>query len=111
MTEYTSPDVVVTDRAVFFDGQELPWHIAKDGISFKPGGHDDINTLTVDFFVNNATFLGTDPNAAWVVFEGDRPPSWRASHMTRWAQIEVEMYLAYYEANVKINKTMKEYRL
>ncbi|AMW64391.1 hypothetical protein PBI_KAZAN_43 [Mycobacterium phage Kazan] len=99
MTEYTSPDVVVADRAVFFDGQELPWHIAKDGISFSPGGYDSINTLTVDFFVNSVTF------------EGDRPPSRMAAYMARWSQIEVDIRLAYYEANVKINKTMKECHL
>ncbi|ATW60332.1 hypothetical protein SEA_KOKO_42 [Mycobacterium phage Koko] len=99
MTEYTSPDVVVTDRAVFFDGHELPWHIAEDGISFQPGGYDSINTLTVDFFVNSVTF------------EGDRPPSRMAAYMARWSQIEVDIRLAYYEANVRINRTMKEYCL
>ncbi|WGH21462.1 hypothetical protein SEA_TUCKER_43 [Mycobacterium phage Tucker] len=98
-TEHTSPDVVVSDRAVFFDGWELPWHIAKDGISFSPGGYDSINTLTVDFFVNSVTF------------EGDRPPSRMAAYMARWSRIEVDIRLAYYEANVRINRTMKEYRL
>ncbi|QDK03476.1 hypothetical protein SEA_PAINTERBOY_42 [Mycobacterium phage PainterBoy] len=99
MADHHCPDVLVTDRAVFFDGQELPWHIAEDGIRFRPGGHDDINTLTVDFFVNNVTF------------EGDRPPSLMAAYMSRWGQIEVDMRLAYYEANVNINHVMKEYRL
>ncbi|AVP41885.1 hypothetical protein SEA_JSQUARED_39 [Mycobacterium phage Jsquared] len=71
MTEHHAPDVLVTDRAVYFDGQELPWHIAEDGISFTPGGRFDINTLTVDFFVNSVTFksqweINHDGEWAWL---------------------------------------------
>ncbi|AMS01033.1 hypothetical protein SEA_ARCHERNM_39 [Mycobacterium phage ArcherNM] len=56
MIEHRTPEVLVTDKAVYFDGWELPWFIAKDGISFTPGGSDDINRLTVEFFVGTTTF-------------------------------------------------------
>ncbi|ATN92168.1 hypothetical protein SEA_TIPSYTHETREX_38 [Mycobacterium phage TipsytheTRex] len=95
--EHTSPDVLVTDKAVYFDGQELPWHIAEDGIRFKPGGRFDINTLTVDFFVNSVTF------------EGDRPPSRSAAYQARWGFIECRIHLADYDAHMEINRVMKEY--
>ena len=68
LTSYSFPEVVVADKAVFFDGQELPWYIAQDGISFTPGGHDDINRLTVEFLVSSVTF--DDP--------------WETKHRSEW---------------------------
>ncbi|BBC53838.1 hypothetical protein [Mycobacterium phage PP] len=68
MVEHRFPEVLVTDRAVFFDGEELPWHIAEDGISFEPGGRDDFNRLTVEFLTGTVTF--NDP--------------WASVHAERW---------------------------
>ncbi|ABE67362.1 hypothetical protein PBI_CHE12_43 [Mycobacterium phage Che12] len=55
----------MTDRAVYFDGFELPWYIAENGIHFKPGGRDGINTLTVEFFVGTTTFKDSWETEYW----------------------------------------------
>ncbi|AYD87069.1 hypothetical protein SEA_NICOLETERA_42 [Mycobacterium phage NicoleTera] len=68
MIEHRTPEVLVTDKAVYFDGWELPWFIAEDGISFTPGGRDDINRLTVEFLVGTVTFRDpwqVDHEAEW----------------------------------------------
>lgn len=56
MSELTFPEVLVTDKAVYFDGSELPWYIAERGIQFEPGGNTDVNRLTVEFLVGETTF-------------------------------------------------------
>lgn len=65
------PDVVVTDRAVYFDGYELPWFISEDGIDFKPGGRTDFNRLRVEFIVESARF----------------EISWETKHRQRWSDL------------------------
>ena len=94
--EYRSPDVVVTDRAVFFDGLELPWYIAENGISFKPGGSDDLNTLTVEFIVDSTTFLGIDPMAPWLITVG-------------WPNLELTIELDFCWEHMEFDRILKEY--
>ncbi|AXC33499.1 hypothetical protein SEA_SHAM4_39 [Mycobacterium phage Sham4] len=77
MTDHHMPDVMVTPRAVYFDGRELPWYIAKDGISFTPGGHDDINRLTVEFLVGDVTFKD----------------QWEIDHDAEWAWLRRSVWL------------------
>ncbi|AEL17918.1 hypothetical protein TRIXIE_41 [Mycobacterium phage Trixie] len=82
LIEHHCPEVLVTEKAVYFDGQELPWHIAQDGISFKPGGRDDINRLTVEFLVGTTTFEDT----------------WEVEHQSEWrwllANVRLDHWLA-----------------
>lgn len=79
------PNVLVTDKAVYFDGLELPWYIAENGISFKPGGRDAINRLTVEFFVNSATFLGIDPESPGLTNEeAYRLEKWWHEYESEW---------------------------
>ncbi|AOT24961.1 hypothetical protein PBI_KALPINE_41 [Mycobacterium phage Kalpine] len=47
---------MVTEKAVYFDGYELPWYISEDGIDFTPGGRDDFHRLRIEFLVDSATF-------------------------------------------------------
>ncbi|ASR86493.1 hypothetical protein SEA_CHANGELING_41 [Mycobacterium phage Changeling] len=61
MIEHRFAEVLVTDSAVIFDGKELPWHIAKGGVHFEPGGFDDIGRLTVEFLVEDVRFTLTEP--------------------------------------------------
>ncbi|AHJ86407.1 hypothetical protein 40AC_43 [Mycobacterium phage 40AC] len=61
MIEHRFADVLVTDNAVIFDGQELPWHIAKDGVRFEPGGFDDFGRLSIDFLVEDVRFTIREP--------------------------------------------------
>ncbi|EHB47657.1 hypothetical protein MycrhDRAFT_5783 [Mycolicibacterium rhodesiae JS60] len=97
----TAPDVRVTDRAVYFDGWELPWFIAKDGIEFKPGGHDDVNRLTVEFLVGTTTFLGTREGYPWVVY--------RDEHVDTWWQTGFVVELDYELELAEFDRIMKEY--
>lgn len=108
MTEHSTPDVLVTDRAVYFDGFELPWFIAQNGISFKPGGHDDINTLTVEFFVNSATFLGIDPAAPWVLVE--EPTAWETEYWSEWFWLGRVIELEGRVQNRAFDRIMKEHQ-
>jgi hypothetical protein len=86
------PDVLVTDRAVYFDGKELPWLIAKDGVSFKPGGSDDISTITIEFFVETAKF----------------ELSWETKHAERWRHLRLKVALETTIQLRNIEKIMKE---
>lgn len=69
------PDVLVTEEAVYFDGRELPWFIARNGVSFKPGGCDDINQLTITFLVESARFEA----------------SWGLQHHQRWQDLKARV--------------------
>jgi hypothetical protein len=90
-----APEVLVTDRAVYFDGQELPWYIAKDGVSFKPGGSDDINRLTVEFLVSTTTFA--------------EDLKWEMDHGRRWARLERVVAFKYNLLLLRVDQTIKEY--
>lgn len=74
------PRVVVTDKAVYFDGKELPWLIAKDGVSFQPGGWDDVNRLTIEFLVDDTSF----------------ETSWETKHEERWSNLRFKIALGYH---------------
>lgn len=87
------PDVVVTDRSVYFDGQELPWVIAQDGIRFKPGGSDDINTLTIEFFVGGVFFLD----------------SWETEYDKGWSRVRAMTLIGFALMQGRFDKTLKEY--
>jgi hypothetical protein len=56
MRTHKFAEAVVTDRAVFFDGEELPWHIAKDGIQYQPDPDFDIGRLHITFLVDSVEF-------------------------------------------------------
>lgn len=45
--------VYIDREAVYFNGHKLPGAIAKNGVTFKPGGKDGINRLIVEFFVGH----------------------------------------------------------
>ncbi|AGR46455.1 hypothetical protein SEA_SUPERCHUNK_40 [Mycobacterium phage Superchunk] len=92
MTEYRTPEVLVTDRAVFFDGLELPWYIAENGISFKPGGSNDINTLTVEFLVGTTTFKD----------------SWETEYWDEWFWLERRIHLESDCIVMRIDRIIKE---
>ncbi|MCV7016783.1 hypothetical protein H7I96_03430 [Mycolicibacterium aichiense] len=83
----------MTDRAVFFDGQELPWHIAEGGVHFRYGGRDDLHRLTIEFFVESATFLGIDQEAPWVVVQES---AWLTAHNSKWKTLEAVIKLDYW---------------
>ncbi|AMS00938.1 hypothetical protein SEA_LOSER_42 [Mycobacterium phage Loser] len=69
---------MVTEKAVYFDGYELPWYISEDGIDFTPGGRDDFNRLRIEFLVGTTTFR--DP---WEVWEND--------HLARWMNLRLQI--------------------
>lgn len=93
-----APEVIVTDTAVYFDGRELPWYIAQDGISFEPGGQDDFNRMTIEFLVSTASF--TDESKAWGVVSA-----------ARWFDLEARLTVHYIHVHQEITKVMKEYQL
>ncbi|BBC43860.1 hypothetical protein [Mycobacterium phage GS4E] len=76
MTEHRFPEVLVTEKAVYFDGYELPWYISQDGVDFKPGGRDDFHRLRIDFLVENATF---------------REETWEDGHLARWMNLRLQI--------------------
>lgn len=94
MTEHHLPDVVVTDRAVYFDGVELPWYIAEDGISFKPVV-DGFHSLTVEFLVESATFQ----------------TSWETRHADRWRHLKHKVSFGEAYQRHKISQLEQEYAL
>jgi hypothetical protein len=94
--------VAVTDKAVLFNGVELPGIISRNGVSFKPGGYDDLNRLTVEFLVGPVVF--TDPSIESSVRCGptdDSESRWNT--LAFWAFSEWRM-----EAH-RIDDLMKEY--
>lgn len=100
MADFSS--VVVTDKAVLFDGMELPCHIAQGGISFKPGGSDDINRLTVEFLVGPVVF--TDPTVEAEVAGEDYDESER-----RWNTLAFWIFAEWRMATDRIDKLTKEF--
>ncbi|QTF81463.1 hypothetical protein SEA_TARSUSIV_39 [Mycobacterium phage TarsusIV] len=95
MIEHRTPEVLVTDKAVFFDGLELPWYIAEDGISFKPGGRDDFNRLTVEFLVST------------VMFSDDA--KWALDHLSEWYWLDRIVALEFRVQLRAFDRIMKEY--
>jgi hypothetical protein len=49
--EYSQMPVRVTRNAIYIGEERLPGCIAKEGVTIKPGGADDINRMTVEFLV------------------------------------------------------------
>jgi len=94
--------VVVTDKAVLFDGIELPAYIAQGGISFKPGGWDDVNRLTVEFLVGPVVF--TDPTVEAEVVSEDYNESER-----RWNTLAFWIFAEWQMATDRTNKLTKEF--
>ena len=63
MTEI--PNAHITRYGISFDGQEVPGMIIQGGISVKPGGGSQVNTITVTFLaakvqVDDPTLIGAD---------------------------------------------------
>ncbi|AOQ27875.1 hypothetical protein SEA_POMAR16_43 [Mycobacterium phage Pomar16] len=86
------PDVVVTDRAVFFDGQELPWYIAEEGITFQVS-NTGIHTLTVDFLVEDVAFKS----------------QWEINHDGEWAWLKRAVALEMRVQMRAFDRIMKEF--
>lgn len=82
------PDALITDKAVYFDGVELPWYISEGGIDFKPGGRDDFNRLRVEFLVDSARFEN----------------SWETKHGARWFDLRVEIARAFNDAMLRFKE-------
>ncbi|AMB18530.1 hypothetical protein KIY81_gp52 [Mycobacterium phage Bugsy] len=82
MTAHSFPHALVTEKAVYFDGYELPWYISQDGVSFEPGGHDNFNRLRIEFLVESATF---------------REQSWEDGHLARWMNLRLQIADDYLE--------------
>ncbi|AIK67755.1 hypothetical protein AVV38_gp64 [Mycobacterium phage Piro94] len=80
--EHSFPHALVTEKAVYFDGYELPWYISQDGVSFEPGGHDNFNRLRIEFLVESATF---------------REQSWEDGHLARWMNLRLQIADDYLE--------------
>ncbi|AFI24948.1 hypothetical protein [Mycobacterium phage SWU1] len=85
--------MLVTDKAVYFDGRELPWHIAEDGISFQPS-NNGLHTLTVEFLVETATFKS----------------QWEINHDGEWAWLKRTVDLEMRVQTRAFDRIMKEYK-
>ncbi|QGJ87767.1 hypothetical protein SEA_BIANCATRI92_40 [Mycobacterium phage BiancaTri92] len=92
------PEVLVTDQAVYFDGYELPWFISQNGISYKPGGHDDFGRLRIEFLVSTTTF---SDSAKWELA--------RLEHMNEWTWLKKAVALEGRVQHRAIDRIMKEY--
>ncbi|AZS08242.1 hypothetical protein PBI_IRONMAN_40 [Mycobacterium phage IronMan] len=95
MTEHTFPEVEVTEKAVYFDGYELPWYISQDGVDFKPGGRDDFNRLRIEFLVSHTTFS-----------DGLK---WELEHLKEWTWLKRAIALEMRVQTRAFDRIMKEY--
>lgn len=102
MDDLDMASVLVTDRAVLFNGVELPCLIAQDGISFKPGGWSDVNRLTVEFLVGPVVF--TDPSIESTVV-GDRIDD----SERRWNWILFWILSEWQMENLRVDDLVREY--
>ncbi|ASJ79737.1 hypothetical protein KIY85_gp40 [Mycobacterium phage Heffalump] len=93
MIEHSTPEVLVTEKAVYFDGYELPWFISENGISFKPGGSDDCNRMMVEFLVGTVTFKDT----------------WQEEHDSEWFWLSRVVALEFRVQQGAFDRIMKEY--
>jgi hypothetical protein len=75
--EYTELPVRITRDAIYFGDEKLPGCIAKDSVTLKPGGGDDMNRLTVTFLVGPVEAV--DPMREETTVE------WPAQEVTRYA--------------------------
>ncbi|AHG24261.1 hypothetical protein KIY80_gp37 [Mycobacterium phage Benvolio] len=98
MTDYRDPEVVVTDKAVYFDGYELPWYITENGIDFKPGGHDDFNRLRIEFIVGTTTFSDSAKQQLWEV-----------GHDQRWKRMRIDITFSHKVQLGMLDRLIKEY--
>ncbi|QXO13318.1 hypothetical protein SEA_TROOPER_41 [Mycobacterium phage Trooper] len=92
MTEHRFAEVLVTDKAVLFDGKELPWHIAQDGVRFEPGGFDDFGRLSIDFLVEDVRFTLREPRGFIDLYWSEQD-KWEAEHNKRWDRLTAETWL------------------
>ncbi|QJD50246.1 hypothetical protein SEA_IWOKEUPLIKEDIS_43 [Mycobacterium phage Iwokeuplikedis] len=95
MIEHSFPDAVVTEKAVYFDGYELPWYISEQGVSFEPGGHDNFNRLRIEFMVNSATFRDD--------------LKWQMDHLSEWTWLKRAVALEMRVQLRAFDRIMKEY--
>lgn len=100
LIEHTFPVVRITDKAVMFDGQELPWHIAKDGIRFDYG--PDISTLTIDFLVERVEFL---------VGETTFRSQWEINHDGEWQWLKRAVALEFRVQQRAFDRIEKEFNV
>ncbi|AIW02935.1 hypothetical protein KIY87_gp60 [Mycobacterium phage Malec] len=92
MTEHRFAEVVVTDKAVIFDGKELPWHIAQDGIRYDRSYYDDIGRLSIDFLVEDVHFTLREPRG-FIDLYRERFVRWEDEHNDRWDRLTAETWL------------------
>lgn len=74
-TDYLYQTTRITRDGIYFGDEKVPGLIAEDGITFHPGGSDEINTLTVTFLVGAVEAVGPvteETNVEWPAREVTR---------------------------------------